>query len=62
MGDAFFVIVMLTAFALTVGLVQVLGRLIETGGRDNVADGPPDAGSTQMVLADRDVTGRGGPR
>jgi hypothetical protein len=61
MGDVALIAVMLAAFAVAIGLVQVLGRLIESGGRDDLADGLPDAGGTQMVPADQDVTGLGGP-
>lgn len=59
MGDAALIAIMLAAFVLAIGLVQVLGRLIESGGRDDLADGPPEAGGTEMVT---DITGQGGSR
>lgn len=62
MGDVALIAVMLAAFAVAIGLVKVLGQLIEPGGRDDLADGPPDAGGTRLVPADPDVAGPGGPR
>jgi hypothetical protein len=49
---------LVAAFALAIGLVQVLGRLIDSGGR---ADEPPDAGGTRADTAGPDVTGPGRP-
>ena len=41
-SDAVLIAILLAAFALAIGLVQVLGRLIDSGGRDGWDDEPPD--------------------
>jgi hypothetical protein len=62
MSDVALLAIMVVAFALAIGLVQVLGRLIESGGRDDWAAEPPDpAGNNGTALAP-DVTDQGGPR
>jgi len=38
--------IFVAVFALAIGLIQVLGRLIDSGGRDGWADEPPDTGGT----------------
>ena len=62
MSDAVPIAILLAAFALAIGLVQVLGRLIDSGGRDGWDDGPPDTGGTRAHTADPDVTGPGRPQ
>jgi hypothetical protein len=59
MSDAVLVAILVAAFALAIGLVQVLSRLIDSGGRDGRPDEPPDTGNTAVLPADRDVTGPG---
>jgi hypothetical protein len=49
-SDAVVTLVLVAAFALAIGLVQVLGRLIDSGGRDGWADEPPDAGTAAGAL------------
>jgi hypothetical protein len=62
MSDAVLIAILLAAFALAIGLVQVLGRLIDSGGRDGWGDEPPDTGGTSADAAGPDVTGPAGPR
>jgi hypothetical protein len=52
MSDAVPIAILLAAFALAIGLVQVLGRLIDSGGRDGWDDEPPDTGGTRADTAD----------
>jgi hypothetical protein len=59
MSDVGLIAIMVAAFALAIGLVQVLGRLIDSGGRDGWADEPPDTGGTRADTVDPDVTGPG---
>ncbi|MFY9776906.1 MAG: hypothetical protein WAK28_20245 [Trebonia sp.] len=61
MSDAVLIAILLAAFAFAIGLVQVLGRLIDSGGRDGW-DEPPDTGDTRADTADPDVTGPGRPQ
>jgi hypothetical protein len=61
-SDVVLIAIMAAAFALAIGLVQVLGRLIESGGRDDLADEPPDTGGARALSANADVTNPGGPR
>ena len=52
MSDVALTAILIGAFALAIGLVQVLARLIESGGRDDLADEPPDTnGSSGTALA-----------
>ena len=44
MSDAVLIAILLAAFAFAIGLVHVLGRLIDSGGRDRWDDEPPDTG------------------
>ena len=60
MSDAVLIAILLAAFALAIGLVQVLGRLIDSGGRDGWDDEPPDTGGTRPDTADPDVAARAG--
>jgi hypothetical protein len=62
MSDAVLIAILLAAFALAIGLVQVLGRLIDSGGRDGWGGEPPDTGGTRADTADPDVTGPGRPQ
>ena len=62
MSDAVLIAILLAAFALAIGLVQVLGRLIDSGGRDGLGGEPPDTGGTRADPADPDVTGPGRPQ
>jgi hypothetical protein len=62
MSDTALIAILLAAFALAIGLVQVLGRLIDSGGRDGLDDEPPDTGCTRADTADPDVTGPGRPQ
>jgi hypothetical protein len=59
MSDAVLIAILLAAFAFAIGLVQVLGRLIDSGGHDGWDDEPPDTGGTRADAADPDVTGPG---
>jgi len=61
-SDAVVTLVLVAAFALAIGLVQVLGRLIDSGGRDGWADEPPDASGTRTDTAGPDAAGPGRPR
>jgi len=61
MSDAVLIAILIAAFALAIGLVQVLGRLIDSGGRDGWPDEPPDTGGTRATAAGPDVTGPGRP-
>jgi len=62
MSDVTLIAIMVAAFALAIGLVQVLGRLIDSGGRDDWADEPPDTGGARTGAADQDVTDPGRSR
>jgi hypothetical protein len=62
MSDAVLIAVLLAAFALAIGLVQVLGRLIGSAGPDGWADEPPDTGGATATAADPDVTDPGRPQ
>jgi len=42
MGDVGLVAIMLAAFGLAIGLVQLIGRLIDPDAPDGWADDPPD--------------------
>ena len=42
MSDVGLIAIMLAAFALAIGLVRVLGRLIDSDAPDGWADEPPD--------------------
>jgi hypothetical protein len=42
MGDVGLVAIMLAAFLLAIGLVRLLGRLIDPGAPNGWADDPPD--------------------
>lgn len=47
MGDAGLIAILLAAFLLVIGLVQLLNRLITSGAPDHGrADGPPDINGT----------------
>jgi len=45
-SDVGFIAIMLAAFGLAIGLVRLLGRLIDSGAPDGWADDPLDAGET----------------
>ena len=62
MSDAGLIVILVAAFALAIGLVQLLGRLIDSGGRDDWADEPPDTGDTRALSANPDVIDPDGPR
>ena len=62
MSDAVLIAIMVAAFALAIGLVRVLGRLIDSGGRDDWADEPPDTSGARSLSANPDVTDPGAPR
>jgi hypothetical protein len=62
MSDAVLIAILLAAFAFAIGLVHVLGRLIDSGGRDGWDDEPPDTGGTRADTANPDVTGPGRPQ
>jgi len=62
MSDAVLIAILLGAFALAIGLVHVLGRLIDSGGHDGWEDEPPDTGGTRADTADPDLTGPGRPQ
>jgi hypothetical protein len=57
-SDAGLIVVLVAAFALAIALVQLLGRLIDSGGR---ADEPPDTRDTRALSANPDVIDPGGP-
>src|SRR5580693_10202140 len=57
MSDAGLIAILLAAFALAIGLVQLLGRLIDSGGQDGWAGEPPDTGGTRADGA-RSATSR----
>ena len=59
MSDAVLIAVLLAAFALAIGLVQVLGRLIGFAGEDGWADEPPDTGGATATSTNPDITGPG---
>ncbi len=46
MSDIGLIAILLAAFALAIGLVQVLGRLIESDAPDGWADEPPDTATS----------------
>jgi hypothetical protein len=50
-SDPVLIVILLTAFAVAIGLVQVAGRLIDSGGRDGWADEPSDIGGTRADTA-----------
>ena len=55
MGDVGLIAIMLAAFGLAIGLVQLIGRLIDPDAPDGWADAPPDtgeAGGTSAGTAD----------
>ena len=62
MGDVALIAVLIAAFALAVGLVKVIGLLVDSGGRDGWADEPPVAFGTRTGAGDPGVTGPGGRR
>jgi hypothetical protein len=62
MSDIGLIAVMIVAFALAIGLVQLLGRLIDSGGGDDWADEPPDTGGASALSASPDGAAPGGPR
>jgi hypothetical protein len=56
-------VILLAAFALAIALIQAVGRLIDSGGWDGWADGPPHTGGTGAAKkAGPDVTGPGQPK
>jgi hypothetical protein len=57
MSDAVLIVILLAAFGLAIGLVQVLGRLIDSGGQEGWADEPPGTGGG--MAADPDITDPG---
>ena len=59
MSDAVLIAVLLAAFALAIGLVQVLRRLIGSAGQDGWADELSDTGGATATSADPDITGPG---
>lgn len=56
MSDIGLIAILVAAFALAIGLVQVLGRLIDSGA-DGWADEPPDTDGSRADTVDPDVTG-----
>lgn len=62
MGDVGLIVILAAAFALAVGLVQLLGRLINSGAQDDWADEPPDTDGIRALPANPDVTRPGRPR
>jgi hypothetical protein len=50
-------VILLAAFGLAIGLGQVLGRLIDSGGQEGWADEPP--GTSGGMAADPDITDPG---
>jgi hypothetical protein len=57
------IVILLAAFALAIALIQAVGRMIDSGGWDGWADGPPDTGGTGAAnKAGPDVTGPGRPK
>jgi hypothetical protein len=44
MGDVGLIAIMLAAFLLAIGLVRLIGRLIDSDAPDGWADDPPEAG------------------
>jgi len=61
-SDVGLIVILVAAFALAIGLVQLLGRLIDSSDRDDWADEPPDTGDPRALSANPDVIDRGGPR
>jgi hypothetical protein len=57
-SDAVLIAILLAAFALAIGLVKVLGRLIDPGGQDGWADEPPDTDGNSRAALAPDVTGQ----
>jgi hypothetical protein len=62
MSDAGLIAILLAAFALAIGLVQLLGRLIDSGDQDGWSGEPPDTGGIRADAAGPDVTGPGRPQ
>ena len=60
MSDAVLIVMLLAAFALAIGLVQVVGRLIDSAGQDSWVGEPPDAGGAAATAAERDMAARDG--
>ena len=60
MSDVVFILILLAFFALAIGVVQVLSRMLERDiEADRLADEHPDAGDG---FPNGDITGQAGPR
>ena len=62
MGDAVLIAILLAAFFLAIGLVRVVGRLIDSGDQDSWADEPPDTDGAGPDGPAADAAGRGRSR
>ena len=61
-SDVGLIAMLIAAFALAIGLVQVIGRLIESGERDDLADEPPDTNGASGTTLAPDITDPGSSR
>ena len=62
MSDVGLIALLIAAFALAIGLVQVIGRLIDSGGQDDLADEPPDTNGASGTTLAPDSTNPGSSR